>query len=626
LRQLIDYSAIYTHPLPQNPARWERHGVVIQPYPKPIQQPPMPTISTLVHRSICVTPLVDDAHGKNREIKGPIGSTARFRQTASNRRPITRSISDAIVASRARAIGDRTDNEIHPQTIAEGQPQIPLRPSQLSVQRASSSSHTNLRSRYHDPAITSAMLRRELTAQTRLVDQRPPQAPRMQSSPSQETSQENSEAIYIRPRSSSDPNLRKSVEQVGKQPLKPCMKKTKSTPTTPPGRPQEEVDDGKRILRRVKTVDFASKDLSPRSWEEDHGTACHIRLSFRENSSTNRNHEKTSCPGTVIKSCLADPAITRTAVHVIAIAPSWKLDEVPEDSKDPATPTMQIVESGSRRYEVVWEDFPAEHRVRLRQRRSTASHSLEAVSSPATRGLQRVNSKLTDWSGSWNSPSNSFKPTIVVFPDDDGRRSQYDCTVEDDDEIVVIAPPNSRMTSAGPSRLPSRPASAPMTRVASREDINLGDALREELPGDEQDWTLPSEQLVVPDPEVSRLPGSSRSLRQSGALRKLSNIEEADLKFRGHRDSITIAHSRLLHSGGVSPELRVHRDSVSMAKKRMHARNHAISGARDFPAGDDTVLPPLVTLDDDAASIISLSTVKEHAVEALEIKTSASIL
>jgi hypothetical protein len=608
--------------------RRERHGAVVQTYPEPIQYLPMPTVSTLVHRSISVTPLVGDTPGTNREIEGPIGSTARFRQIASSRCPIRRSISDAIVASRARALGDRTDNEIHPQTIGEGQPQTPLRPSQLSVQRASSSSHTNLRSRYHEPSITSAMLRQELTAQTRLVDKRPPPAPRMQSSPSQEPNQENSELICTRPRSSSDPDLRKSVEQVGKQPLKPCMKKAKSTPTTPPGEPQEEAEDEKRTLRRVKTVEFesrVSKALPSRSWEEDHGTACHVNLPFRENGSTKRNQEKTSCPGMMIKSSLADPAITRTAVHVIAIAPSWKTDEVSKDSQDPATPTMQIVESGSSRYEVVWDNVPAEHKVRLRQRRPSASHSLEAVSSPAARGLQRVNSKLTDWSGSWNRPSKSFKPTIVVFPDDDGRRSQYGYTMEDDDDIEVIAPPNSRMTSAGPSRLPSRPASAPITRVVSREDINLGDTLQDELHRDKQDWTFPSEQLIVPDPEGSRLPGSSRSLRQSGALRKLSNIEEADLRFRGHRDSVTIAHSRLLYSGGVSPELFAHRDSVSMAKKRMHARNYAISGARDFPPGDDTMLPSLVTLEDDAMSLVSLSTVKEHAAKALKIKTSASV-
>lgn len=596
----------------------------------------MPTVSTLVHRSICVTPLVDNPHGTNEEIDGKTGSAARLRQTANNKRPIIRSISDAVVASRTRGCSDESDSGIHPRTVGEGQPkrvrqhpQISLSTPRPSTQRASSSSQTNLRSRYHDPDITSTPLRQELTAQTRPIGQRPPQASRIVASPSPGLKLENSEPIYIRQRSSSDPDLHRSAEQAGKQRLKPCMKKSKSTPSTPPGELQVQVDVEKKTLRRVKTVDFqavASEAPPPVTEEMVRRSARQANSLVRHVGLMKKNQGKTACPGTTIKSSLADPAMTRTAVHVIAISPSWKLDEVPEDSQDPATPTMQIVESGSRRYEVIWDDVPAEHKVRLRQRRSSASHSLEAISSPATRGLQRVNTKLTDWSGSWNSPSDLFKPTIVVFPDDDGsHKPQYDCSVDDDEDLVVIAPPNSRMTSAGPSRLPSRPASAPMTRVASQEDIKLDHAAQEKLLQNVPDWTLPSEQLVVPDPDGSRL-GSSRSLRQSGALRKLSNIEEADLKFRGHRDSVTIAHSRLLQSGGVSPELFARRDSVSMAKKRMHFRNHATPGARDFHRSDDVISPPLIMLEDDAASIVSLSEVKEHAAEALRNNALASIL
>ncbi|KAJ4382016.1 hypothetical protein N0V86_002342 [Didymella sp. IMI 355093] len=114
---------------------------------------------------------------------------------------------------------------------------------------------------------------------------------------------------------------------------------------------------------------------------------------------------------------------------------------------------MQIVESGNGSYEVVWDDVPPEHSVRTQRRSSSANQALGAASA-GTKGLERVNTKLTEWSGTWNTSSDSFKPTIVVFPDDDGRRPHFECAIVDDEDIEIFAPPNSERRHGHPILLP----------------------------------------------------------------------------------------------------------------------------------------------------------------------------
>ncbi|KAF1842621.1 uncharacterized protein K460DRAFT_410020 [Cucurbitaria berberidis CBS 394.84] len=373
-------------------------------------------------------------------------------------------------------------------------------------------------------------------------------------------------------------------------------KKANSATATPTNGSEEGVGDSTatRTLRRVKTVDFVEKG-SESLLSAPSTTVVPERVDMAINQSgilpacdgrpAKLVHRAPSCPNLIrtVKSSLVDPAITRTDVHVLTIAPSWSAEDTASEGADPATPTMQIVESKNGCYEVVWDDVPADQSIRVRRRSSSACHALEMIS-PSARGLERVNTKLSDWSATWNSPSGSFKPTIVVFPDDDGRASLYECSVDDDEDLVVLAPPNSQITSRAPSRLPSRPASAPMTRVASHEDMALS-GMPQPDEQDEQESTDRAEQLVVsnsnPDSPPERSVDANRRMNWPPAPRKLSNIEEADLKFRGHRDSVTIAHSRLLHSGGIAPELFTHRDSTSMAKKRMHARNHAAAASAE---------------------------------------------
>lgn len=440
----------------------------------------------------------------------------------------------------------------------------------------------------------------------------------------------------IRP--NSDPDLREAHEESKEKsdrnmPLKLCSKqKAKSASTTPPSRSltgsKSSLETQK--LRRMKTVDFEEAISTP--------VPSQVR-----NSETLRNHrsetEKPSKQGPlclgmvdVARSSPACPAVTRTDVHVIAIAPTssrhsfWDSSPLRDDVETgPATPTMQIVESSNGSYEVIWDDVLPEDVARVRRRSSSASQALEAISKTGTKGLERVNTKLTEWSGTWNAPSDPFKPTIVVFPDDDGRRPQAECAIVDDEDIKIFAPPNSGRVSAVHSRHPSRPVSAPMSRATSRDRISMNTLPKDTLT---ECFNTPTEQpLFVPDPDIwsGHLAAARRKIGMPNPERKLSNIEEADMKFRNHRDSVTIAHSRLIQSGGVRPELFAHRDSVSIARKRMHAKNYATSAPRHVRR-PDTRSEPGHLLDDEAASIPSLPIVKAHAAEALKNNNPASIL
>ncbi|KAI4604567.1 hypothetical protein J4E80_011046 [Alternaria sp. BMP 0032] len=573
----------------------------------------------------------------------------------SSRRSLKRSASELVIPSQERnerltaiaaleAVRAKEDGR-HTTRPTPTPTRSQLRPPRPGSQRSISNTRYELKSQYHDPNISSASLQKQLVEQTKPMAKRSrtPEPNKNQIKKGARPSPIRSTAV----RSKSEPDPARAFANPktrhGNAKLKPCIKKkAKSTTTTPPtGLQQESINAELKTLRRVKTVDFEesgskqSITLPPAPITEEVSTrilASDTGERFR--SASNHTELAKSCPSypntmNIAKSAAAEPATTRTDVHVIAIAPSWDAQGLThDDSADPATPTMQIIETKSGSYEVIWDDVPEEHTIRTRGRRSSsASHALETASPSAKRGgLDRVNSKLAGWSGTWNSPSDSFKPTIVVFPDDDGRATRYDCAVDDDEDLAATVPPNSRITSGAHSRVSSRPVSAPLTRSVSCEEISLRNALQVTPPhAPEMGSSPPSEHtLVVPSVEVPHTRG--RITKPSPMIRKLSNLEEADTKFRDHRDSVTIAHSRIVHSGGVSPELFAHRDSVSLGKKRMHARNHAASAARSPSRRKELSVEALGLFTEEDISTVTLPTVKEHAAQALRNSSEPSIL
>lgn len=433
--------------------------------------------------------------------------------------------------------------------------------------------------------------------------------------------------------SSSDPYLRRTttmLERRAPKPLKTCLKqKSRSADATPTNgmttvssnKPQEDLK-----LRRRKTVDFAEAVLEPDLAQANAPAKATERHDAR--AKKYQKHEFL-CPGiSMLSKCsLANPAVTRTDVHVIAITPSSSgivgsgQTNPRRTEGDPATPTMQIVESNNGSYEIVWEDVPPDYGLNTRRRSSAACEALGSFST-SSKGLERVNTKLTEWSGTWNTPSDHFKPTIVVFPDDDGQGPRFDCAVVGDEDIEILAPPNSERASVVHSRHASRPSSVHMPRTPSQDESHAVFVAQDTIP------SPPGQRSPIrPDPEAwpaHRLAARRKPVTPN-ADHKLSDIEEADIKFRDHRDSVTLAHSRLINSGGVRPELFAHRDSVTLAKKRMYARNHTTSTARKLhrlkTASEPGYLP-----EDDAAAIPQLSVVKAQAFEALRKEAPSPIL
>ncbi|EMD89008.1 hypothetical protein COCC4DRAFT_138175 [Bipolaris maydis ATCC 48331] len=431
-------------------------------------------------------------------------------------------------------------------------------------------------------------------------------------------------------RSNSDPDLAKTYLNPRSRdrhlPLKSCMKKrAKSDTITSLGGIQRKTEDhDSKDLCRIKTVDFEGSGSKPSSHVSStvvipkslHQTSNHDAKTLSRPTNTRRRSisNSPSCPKIIgtTKSSAADPAITRTDVHVVAITPSWDTpDIVNEEGSDPATPTMQVIETKTSSYEVIWDDVPLEQRVRGRGRRSSsASHSLEMASPSARRGLERVNSKLVRWFGSWNSASDCFKPTIVVFPDDDGRTTGFDCAADDKEDEPLLAPPNSQVTSTASSCHPSRPASVPLNGIVSTGDVLRGDDMDETFPDVGQNLLQPPEQsLPVRNPEIQH---KGRWNKHPVKTRHLSSLEETDTRFHGHRDSVTIAHARLIRSGHVSPKPLKGQDSYEIAKKRKHMRNQAasIESAYSPPKASSIEALDLVTNHDTAKE--SKSTLHRH--------------
>ncbi|CAA9966697.1 hypothetical protein PTMSG1_10056 [Pyrenophora teres f. maculata] len=602
-----------------------------------------------------ITLIISSATREDNDSTTGNSEPAKSVSTTGPRRSIARSASETVVPSQTHSERPTAITALSTVQIKEGErhvtntpqhfPQLALQPPRRTTRRSPSNSRLELSSPNIDAATPFTALQKQRKEQVKSSTSRLPRPVRARhgssvSRPATKTRPSPSRSTALR--SSSDPDLAKAFANPKTRDrnisLKPCIKKKAGSAIAPP---PEEFQQGKaaagsRTLRRVKTVDFEGYGSSSSlSVSPDHFMQNRPKQLLRDNTEETTRRasvaKKTakaspSCPNTIgtAKSSVADTAVTRTDVHVIAIAPQWDAQDVTNDEDiDPATPTMQIIETKSASYEIVWDDVPPEHSARIIARRSSsASHALEAAAPGAPRGLERVNSKLACWSGIWNTPSEKFKPTIVVFPDDDGRFAYHDCAIEVDGELLVTAPPNSQMTSCTSSRFPScppsRPVSAPITRTVSKEEMSFSDALRETPPQSPEHLPPVLEQdLATPDREV-RI-GGGGNMRPAIGFRKLSNVDEADTRFRGHRDSVTIAHSRLVRSGGFSTELFAHRNSISIGKKRIHARNHANPAARTIPRRRETIGEMRNFIDDDEMSEVSLpavNLVKKRAAQA----------
>jgi hypothetical protein len=292
------------------------------------------------------------------------------------------------------------------------------------------------------------------------------------------------------------------------------------------------------------------------------------------------------------------------------------------------TPTTQFVETKAGCYEVLWDDGPPDYDIQ--NRRCSSSTNLSSST-----GLERVNSKLTEWSWVKDGPSGSVKPQTVLSQNEGSRAPQFDCAVDDED-LIIVAPPNSERTSGNASGYPSHSTSARVSRAPSSDEYDFEMRATNGYASEKRDPQRVAR--VVPDSETSnkfagyRI-GASRGVRKPLADRRLSSMEDTDIHFRGHRDSVALARSRNADAGGVSqegirPELFMHRDSVSMAKKRIQSRNHATSAAYEIPCSKSIASDPMPTIDDsdDSDEPEPVTPKKQTALEGLKSSASASML
>lgn len=408
-------------------------------------------------------------------------------------------------------------------------------------------------------------------------------------------------------------------------PLKPCIKqKARSAGTTPPFN-TSKAPDGLRDdpkLRRIKTVDFEKTNSQT------------VARQLAISSTVRKQIGRTSGPGTarisphpgmatLMERSTACPAMTRTDVHVVAIAPSSLSPAEPfysNASDQPVTtsfttPTMQIIESNNSSYEVIWNEVPPGYGASTEMRYSSAGQTFGALSTGPT-NLERVNTKLTEWSSTRNTPYNSYSPRLVVFPSDDGRKVDPGCLTVD---ARVLAPPNSRGAGATQSRRASAHSLDTPSQDESIPSKSRGSDSQQDVSAETEVPRLVEDPITWP----SQLVAARQKLDNPGPDRKLSNFDE--LSFRGHRDSLSVAQLRLAKSSGLRTELFAHRDSVALAKERLSAARQRGSASRRLHRPVSRPELGSRTAGGEAA-ITPLSVVKTHAADALKRGSPTTIL
>jgi hypothetical protein len=462
-----------------------------------------------------------------------------------------------------------TDRRRHP-LGATGLPstRVSLHSSRPQTRRAVSNSSVETRSQYHGIVDEMNTTARGRTGEGILRAQRSRSARPVHP----ETRRPR---IYID--SHSSPNLRQMTTShrtsSQEKPLKTCLKQKANTKTPMPAceAKKDLTEPVDHKLRRTKTVEFqksktltgtpaliATRSQSGKSMVTQAGE------SSDQNAQSPAKVRRTStCPSTIpfMKGDPAESAVTRTDVHIVATSPSLNWASKAAQDTNPSTPTMWIVDAGNGMYKVIWDGLPTENN----------------YTPTAMKGLERVNTKLTEWSGS-QSPSDLSKSTVVVYPGEGSHQYHLEHLVDTagDNGDALVPPPNSARTSTVPSRGQSHPASVSLSRETSDEEFAPDSRFQQKLLG-----SLP------PDPDQGKwsdlLIDARGRLQDEVAARRISQFHQNDTKFHGHRDSVAVAHDRLSRTMGTPRDLYAHRDSIALAKRRMYAKDHGTSGVRNVP-------------------------------------------
>jgi hypothetical protein len=161
---------------------------------------------------------------------------------------------------------------------------------------------------------------------------------------------------------------------------------------------------------------------------------------------------------------------------------------------------------------------------------------------------------------------------------------------DDDENAAMRAPSNSQKTSGALSCSSSMPATTRPSRPPSQDESEATDSLGVNKSNDSGGGATAA--LSIPSSaQLGTIATLPDKFKKSQTDRRLSMTDDFEMKFRGHRDSVTIARSRLLHNRGLSPELLEVQKYASTTKGRRHARTRGKSEEEITNSRTDTREP-----------------------------------
>ena len=333
------------------------------------------------------------------------------------------------------------------------------------------------------------------------------------------------------------------------------------------------------------------------------------------------------------KSQQAEPAITHTDVHIVALSPTEFLEgDDPENL--PRITTGQVIETGGSIYEVLWQEDLNEcaktsERKDLKAEKTARPKQLTQPCSEK-RDLEKVTKMLEtwfwqDWTKGDSSVEKEPKSGSLRELGSDDKIADQNLAISSPVRIpaakmvehqgenniaYLVVPPNSMQTSRRSSRNPSSIGAdeceiteaaarkgnldarltdqvckhdintAPVTSSRQAEARSMSCSVSPSVPEfnyHSPPLVKPSEQAVKnndatakADPEPET---TSQSRITSIAARRLSDLTTKEHTFRDHRDSLLLARQRILSIGGgidTGTSLACPRqDSLVLTRKRL---------------------------------------------------------
>lgn len=339
--------------------------------------------------------------------------------------------------------------------------------------------------------------------------------------------------------------------------------------------------------------------------------------STRAHASSSSDHDSPSSSSVAsLKSTCADTATTLTDVHVVKVLQS-KGNELISPGEATPSPSMHLIESGHGSYHVLWGETPSCHLSTSDVDSMSVGPDEDAPKSPLPTGLDRVNTKLEEWSfaarectaldKSRSHPH--FRSYVEVYQDDD--EPQFD--MDDDSDAIFMAPPNTERPTPGSSAWDSRRSSeaeganAHKAPPSSHGRSDSGSFSSDDVsgPGSQHRDDDIYEPPTVPyhlrysddflftggyySPRPNEATAADRRRPEARSLSSLSNTSDmsdnAASLLANHRDSVTLMSER--YQDDAEPPVDnpwSHRDSVAIAKDRIR-KKHANETGEALVAG-----------------------------------------